>query len=359
MTKIPFPALCVALVACSTLAEPAGGDSNMPSAGVGPFRKLDATEVRGTAPLVLDDTTAAYRSPSALALDPGTTEVALYFVMHDAATDHDVIARTRATDGRLFYGATLDIGHHPAKVLGADATWESADLSHPCVLAVGGEVWLYYTSNGAVGRARSPDGFAFAKDAAPVLTPDALGPIASASVAELPGGGFVMMLAQGDSIYEAKSADGATFQRVDADPGTPAMDPVLGPAPPAGTLAPGVLPPFDTLRVADPCVAPRTTPAGRLQIRVLYTGYAAGEAGVASAIGFAARYGDSGPLARAAGAVYAIGANESAPSLFEWKDGSFLYVEQDSKDGTYRALGGAVAPATIELAPEDPYPDSP
>jgi hypothetical protein len=85
---------------------------------------------------------------------------------------------------------------------------------------------------------------------------------------------------------------------------------------------------------------------------------------VTSAIGFAARYGTSGPLARATGAVYAIGKHESAPALFEWQDGSFLYVEQDASStlgGSSRGIGAGVAPATtvLPLPATNPYPDSP
>ena len=345
----PLLFLALGAVACSTLAETAGGDSNLPSSGVGPFRKLTGEEVRGA--VVLDDKTLDYRAPSALPLGSGMAD-ALYFVVHDAASGHDVIARSRATDGRSFYGAVQDVGHHPPTVLVSDQAWEGPDLGHPSVLAVAGGVWLYYASNGAIGLAKSSDGFAFTKTGGPVLAADALGPIDSASVAILPDGTFDLMLAQGGAIYEATSADGSAFTRVDADPTTPAMDPVL-------VAGQGESPPFDTLGVADPFLSPRTTEAGRLQIRVLYTGYAPSEAGVQSSIGFAARYGTSGALERASGPVYAIGKHESAPSLFPWQDGSLLYVEQDSTDATYRQIGGAVAPATLTLSHPDPYPDSP
>jgi hypothetical protein len=186
----------------------------------------------------------------------------------------------------------------------------------------------------------------------PVLAADALGPIASASIAQLPDASFDMMFAQGDSIYEATSADGVVWQRVDANPSTPVMDPVLGPAP-SNT--------FDTLRVADPCLSPRVTAAGRLQARLLYTGYSQAEGGVTSAIGFAARYGNSGALVRADGAVYSVSKNESSPALFPLTNLSFLYVEQDapSSEGQYRLIAGAVAPPSITLSLPGTYPPSP
>jgi hypothetical protein len=331
----------VLLTSCATLAETAGGDQNLPSAGGGPFRKLQGAEVHGTAPYLLDDATASYRQPTALPL--GGTEVALYFVMHDKTGGHDVIARSHAVDGRSFYGATQDFGHSPKLVLASDQAWEAPDLSHPSVVATGGGVWLYYTSNGSVGLARSTDGLAFTKASGPVLD----GGIDSASVAQLPDGTFRMMFAQGGSIYEASSADGATWKREGADP-------VLAPAPP-----------FDTLAVVDPCLVPRVTAAGRLHIRVLYTGLSPdGDASVpASTIGFAARYGeDSAPLARSTTAAYAIGKHERSPALFEWDGGSFLYVDQDQSTlsaSGYRAIAAGVSPPQITLPLPSPYPDSP
>ncbi|HSQ65662.1 MAG TPA: hypothetical protein VLM85_20720 [Polyangiaceae bacterium] len=369
--------LACLLVRCATLAELAHGDENLPTAGVGPFRKLGGAEVRGVAPYVLDNEPGDFREPAALPLTSGTTtDVALYFVATDAS-GHDVILRTRSTDGRTFYGATQDFGHHPAQVLAADQGWEGADVAGPSALAVGSEVWMYYASKGSVGLARSSDGLTFTKaSAVPVLAADALGPIAGPSVALLPDGRFRMLFAQGDSIYEAASADGVSWQRLDADPTTPAMDPVLAPAPPKATLAPGEIPPFDTLRVADPCLLPRVTAAGRLQIRVLYTGFTAGDAAApASAIGFAARYGDTGPLVRGPGAVYAVGKHENAPALFEWSlaapdtspdggtplVGSLLYVGQDqtSQGSSYSALAAGLAPPTATLPLPGAYPDSP
>ena len=332
--------LWASCLACATLAESAGGDQNLPSSGVGPFRKLAGSEAPGVAPYVLDDSAASYRQPAALPLSEG---VALYVVMTSGG--HDVIARTRADDGRAFFGSVGDVGHKPAVVLSADQTWESADLSAPSAITVGGAVWLYYASQGSVGLARSNDGLAFTKATAPVLLPDAHGPIDSASVAQLPDGSFDMMLAQGDSIYEATSTDGTSWQR-------PTSAPVLTPG--EGETA------FDALRVTAPCLIPRTTPAGRLQVRVLYTGYTLGEAGTTSAIGFAARYGTTGALSRAAGPIYSVQKNEESPAFYDPGDGTnLLYVDQDSQDGTYRAIAAAVAPPTTVLPTPAAYPPSP
>ena len=80
----------------------------------------------------------------------------------------------------------------------------------------------------------------------------------------------------GGAIGEAESQDGTRFARVDPDPTTPAIEPILGPSamPPEGSLAPHEKPPFDTGSVGDPCALPRITIADRYQLRVLYTGRA-------------------------------------------------------------------------------------
>lgn len=351
--------LLLALGACATLGTQSNGDQNTPTAGVGPFRLLGATEMQGEPPYVLDDKPRSFREPAVLPLGGSDMNVALYLVSQEMVGQerHGAIVRTRADDARSFYGALLDTGHHPPVVLSADQPWEGADLSGPSALTVGGEVRLYYVGAGGVGLARSPDGLAFTKVAGPVLPNDALGPIGGPSVARMPDGAFRMLFTQGDSIYEAASPDGVAWTRLDADPSTPAMDPVLGPAPPRTDLTPGEKPPFDTLRVADPCLVPRVTPAGRLHFRVLYTGYAVPQDGgaPASAIGFAARYGESGTLSRQPLAVYSQNLHEAGPALFEWSGGSLLYVHQDRKGDTgYTAVAVGFAPATLTLpAPSD------
>ena len=97
--------LLVALAACATTGVSGEGDRNLPTVGVGPFRKLVADEVREIAPFVYDDRLALYREPAVVADGAATL---LYVV---AKRDgRDVIVRTRAEDGRAFYGSTSDFG---------------------------------------------------------------------------------------------------------------------------------------------------------------------------------------------------------------------------------------------------------
>lgn len=363
---------------CATLgSEAAEDDDALPTTGVGPFRKLASTEVGGVAPYVMDNQQGMYREPTALALDgmdqggiAPSKRVALYFVAHPKAGGGDVIVRTRADDGVSFYGAGPDFGHSPSQVLAPDQTWEGASLAGPSVLAVGSQIYLYYAGTGGIGVAESTDGFAFTKQPGPIFSTDAsvsweTSTPHAPSVAILPSGEFRMFYAAGACLGEASSIDGVHFTRLDSDPSTPSVDPVLCPAADvsADALDAGAIAPIDNEGLDDPLVLPRVTAAGRLQIRVLYTGYSTpiGAPSRTSAIGFAARYGDSGPLVRAPAGVYSVNLHEHAPAYFAWGTGALLYVTEDESglNGVYPALAGAFAPAQDSLPAPGAYANSP
>jgi hypothetical protein len=374
MTRVVVLALAPALVAfvalaCATTGAEGQGDRNLPTAGVGPFRKLAGDEVPGIAPFVLDDRVAIYREPAVLAPVIATDDepTILYAVAKQKGAD--VIVRSRADDGRAFFGTNGDFGKTPPIVLAADAPWEGPSVNGPFVLRLNDELLLYYAAAGGIGVARSSDGFVFRKEPGPILSRDPSSPwetteVRAPSVYVLPDGRLRLLYASGAAIGEAESVDGVHFRRVDPDPTTAGIEPVLAPAaPPApGSLLPNERPPFDTARVGDPCAAVRTTPAGRLHVRVLYTG--ADAAGV-TAIGFAARYGEDGPLARQSAPVYAIGARESAPAFLELPSGSYLYVQQDRRVDaslTYTAIAGAFAAhgtGSLKLPTPAPFPEAP
>jgi hypothetical protein len=343
--------LLLAMAGCATVGSTGQGDVDLPSSGVGPFRKLGQSEVPGVDPFVLDNETARYREPSALALDDDatSTRVAMYAVA--TVNGHDAIVRTRADDARSFFGTSADAPDHKPLVV---VQLPGADVRGPSAIRAGGEVRLYYAAQGGIWLARSQDGLTFATSSAPVLAGDYSAP----SVAAMPSGGYRMMVASGQSIWEAASDDGTAWTKLDGA--------VLDPSAPKTDLAPGEKPPFDTYAVTDPVILPRMTPAGRLQVRVLYTGYDGppGVAGTNSTIGFAARYGDSGPLSRQSQPVYSVGKHESAPAYFAWSAGAMLYVQQDkalsgASAGVVPAIAGAVAPATMTLGVPAPFPDSP
>jgi hypothetical protein len=170
----------------------------------------------------------------------------------------------------------------------------------------------------------------------------------------MPDGSWRMFYGAGAAIGEARSDDGLSWTRVDGDPRTTAIDPVLSP----GSS-------FDRGQVDDPVVLPRVTAAGRLQVRVLYTGYDTppGTPSRGSSIGFAARYGDAGPLSRQATPVYAVGLHEAAPALFEYAAESLLYVHQDEtaqdRANPYVAIAAAVAPETSTPSALGAFPAAP
>jgi hypothetical protein len=347
---------------CATTGAEGVGDRDLPTVGVGPFRKLGADEVPGIAPYVYDDRVAFYREPAVLADGEGAI---LYAVARQGGTD--VIVRTRALDGRAFYGGSGDFGKTAPVVLSADVRWEGGAVAGPFALRVADGVVLYYAAAGGIGVAKSTDGIVFTKDPGnPILVRDPGSPwestqVRAPTVYALPDGRLRMLYASGASIGEAESADGIHFTRLDADPSTAALDPVLGPAPPAppGSLLPNERPPFDTAKVGDPSASVRQTAAGRLHLRVLYTGT---DAAGATSIGFAARYGERGPLTRQATPVYAVGAREAAPALLEVSGGALLYVQQDRRVDaqlTYSAIAAAFAPGSVRLPAPASFPDTP
>ena len=339
---------CLVLGACASLGSAGEGDVDLPTAGVGPFRKLAGSELLGVAPYVLDDPPSQYREPAVLPVS--ASELYLYLVASRAG--HDVLVRTHAMDARSFYGGGT--AQTLPTVLAADQSWEGTELSGPSALRVGGEVRLYYAAAGGIGLARSADGRVFTKGAGPVLANDGATVWRAPSVAQLPDGRFSMLVSDGTSIFEAQSGDGATWTRLDADPTTPAQDPVLGPSF-ASAAGPDAAAPFDGVGVTDPCVAPRVTAAGRLHFRVLYTGVGVG----GTAIGYAARFGDHGPLVRAQGAVFTATTTQSAPAFLEVDGTSFMYVQDTRKGAAYPAVVGAVSPATVTLATPTAFADDP
>lgn len=331
-------AYCILLAACATTGADGHGDVGLPSAGVGPFRKLDSTEVQGVAPFLLDDKARAYQEPTAIVEND---DVLLFLSIVDG--DGRAIARTRATDGRSFFGAGGDFGHAPEVVLRADQPWEGKALGGPFVMKRGGEWLLYYAADGGIGVARSTDGHAFTKDPGPILPAPARAP-----------GGYIdtanrihLFFTSGPDLHEA--VDGHDVGIVYSPAAIPAV------------LEKNEKPPFDDASVDDPFVVTRTTPAGRFVVQVLYTGRA--QDGT-TAIGLAARYGDDGPLARQTLPVYAIGQGERAPAFAATSKGIYLYVQQEKKNlsGTeppYPGISGAFAPADQKAGATDAYPPSP
>jgi hypothetical protein len=344
---------------------------------VGPFQALGAMQIEPVdiAPFVFFEPGKAVSDPSVIpATADATSPAVLAYVVATAASGH-VVVRTRADDGVSFYGDAPDVqrnpSHLPPVVLAPSLAWEGTDVTGPSALRLGGGVWLYYAAQGGVGLARSSDGLTFTKTGQPVLAPDPTvtwetTPPHAPSVAVFPDGSWHMLYAAGVCIGEATSPDGINWRRVDADPSTATLDPVLAPSTPVDpkTLGPGEEPPFDEATVEDPLLLPRTDPTGKLQVRVLYAGYAqpVGASSRSGTIGFAARYGDAGPLSRQATPVYlAPGSSAAGPAVFAYTGGSLLYVAQldtsDMPPTTVLAAAfdpGAGSPPTVGMYPTSP-----
>jgi hypothetical protein len=351
-------------IACATLGTRAGEETGLPGAGAGPFRRLGSDELAGVAPFVLDDRLSRYREPCVLAGGDDRTSPKVVLFAAAERGGVPVIVRTHADDARSFFGGSGDApGRTAPVVLAPELPWEGGTVSGPSALRDGDEVRLYYAAAGGIGLARSTAGGPFVHERAPVLAePGAHAP----SVVRLPDGTFRMLYARGSSIWEAESRDGRVFVPRDARPETPAIDPVLEPSLPK-VLEGGEKPPFDLDAVDDPEVVLRTTVAGRLHFRVLYTGYARSvdTGAVVGAVGFAARYGTDGPLVRNTAPAIATGKGEAQPALFEWepKEGprSLLYfgTQKGTGDATYPAIGAGLGPATAALGPPGEFPDEP
>lgn len=377
-TLLPFALL--ATVACGTIASPGSGDQNLPTANMGPFAPLTQAEVAAgdIPPFVFSNQSAQYRDPCVLPDDAGSSGPGVILYAVATGSGGDVIVRSRAEDGRSFYGDSVDAQNtHPSHsapvVLKASQPWEGKDLSGPSAVRVGSDVWLYYAAAQGIGLAISHDaGLTFQSQAAPVLGMSGAGTWESTaprspSVAVFPDGSFHMLYAAGNAIGEAVSADGKTgWKRADGDSSTPALDPVLVPSAHVdpSTLPTGVPPPFDEGAVDDPDLVPTTDVAGELVVHVLYTGYSApsGAKSRTSAIGLAGRFGTAGTFTRNPDPVYNVQSGEAAPALLQFGDSeALLYVQQSNTSAmpSYVSVAAAYAPASAMLGAAGAFPPSP
>ncbi len=376
LTRLTRLALLAALplaVACATLAESGRGDVALPSNLVGPFRALKrgqsctgdvCTGVDELPASTLNGMIAAPSTPIAragAALRLGTFDdlhLALY-----VARDVDVgapatIVRMESSDARTF--AAGDV----TEAIRADQPWEGGAIGDPWVVRADGEVGLYYAVHPAQGaggdpaqtpglaRARAGDaaGTTFTKDGA--LTLDGpkgaweTEPPRAPSVARDDDGTWHLFYGSGVAIGEATSKDGLHFTRV-------GLAPSLEPAPPGpATLPDGVKPPFDDRAVDDPCVERAVTETGRTIWRVLYTGL---DLRGGSGIGYAARYGDSGPLSRNPASVFSTKLHARAPAYARFDSFALLFPTQDTSsnlvayDPRKQGLGIAISPSRTFL----------
>ena len=341
-------------LACATLPEAGGGDKDLPNAGAGPFRALREGEVGNarSAPRVLFDDDTFPRDPAVVDVDgdPATFDVLGYFAAAPEGSAPSApttsIVRYGALDGRSF-DRSADV------VLDSTEAWEGGILGAPSALRFQGEIFLYYAAAGGIGVARSADGLAFTREAAPVLGPDA-GSWEQGAVPRSPGvallwDGSLRMFYEvpgqgtaGSRIGEARSEDGVLWTRVGEGP---ALEPAAGA---------GAEDAFDGASVRAPFPVAALSSTGEQILRVYYSG--AGQSG-RSAIGLAARFGPDGPLERALSPVFGAGSSLGArePWVLTLDTFSFLFVTQRTDTGEEDlAVDAGVAPATAALPPPNP-----
>ncbi len=358
--------------ACATLAGAGAGDVDLPSNLVGPFRELkNAKECRGSVCTGVNELPAdaldglisvppgtLVRAGATLRLGTGDDLHLALFAAHDVGPSPATIVRMESPDARSYAASDLSVA------LAADQAWEGGAIGDPWVVRAEAGVWLYYSVHPVAGQSAQTPGIARARasDAAGTsFTKDGLvtidGPLGSwetdppraPSVGRDDAGRWHLFYGSGAAIGEAVGDDGLHFTRV-------GQAPVLSAAPPApADLPAGVQPPFDDLAVDDPCVERVITPAGRVLWRVLYTGL---DQRTGSGIGYAARYGDSGPLTRNDASVYSTKLHARAPALARFGEFALLFPTQDtttqaSWDPKKQAIGVAVTPVRVYL----PMPD--
>lgn len=344
---------------CSTLADSGGGEKALPNAQAGPFRELRQEELGNArvAPFPLRDDDDFPRDPCVIDADgdPATLAVIAY-VAHtvlsegeepDPTRPPNAIVRFSALDGRSFDRSF-------ETVLEPEAPWEGTWIGAPAALSVDGEIRLYYAAEGGIGVARSLDGVGFERvGELPVLAAaqgwDEGARPTSPAVVALGDGTFAMFyeveLAPGASaIGEARSSDGFTFERVGDGP-------LLAPRGPSGDPD---RPHADAESAGAPFALTASSATGR-SIQYLY--YAAVDEAGERSIAMAARFGERGPLSRAASPVYSGDGTAGEPWVLRYPDFALLFATQKAGSTEaldYPAVAAAVAPADVALPPPDP-----
>jgi len=336
------------LASCATLADAAKGDEDLPNAGAGPFRELRKGELGLSlvAPAAVDDDKTLARHAAVLDVDGDRTtfEVVGYFGASvngaTAAEPSIAIRRGTAADGRSFRRQT-------EVVLEATEDWEKGTIGSPAAISVGGAVWLFYAGATGIGLAKSSDGVAFAKEAAPVLAAadsgwDQGAVPQSPGVVALPDGGFAMFyevtLGSGvRAIGEARSEDGETWTRVGDGP----------------ALAPGAAgeEAYDDAGAGAPFPVVGESASGRSFLRLYY----AAESGAGKrTIGLAGRFDDGEPFERGVSPVFGAGSSRgpTEPCVIVFDGVTFLFATQNrALKSEEPAIAAGVAPAQAVLPP--------
>jgi hypothetical protein len=209
-------ALGVGLVACSMLGRQTEFSKSISTSGVGPFRHLVAGETGHFDSRVLETPAVDVRRGSAAG--------GVLFVDVETELERSIHRATRIAGCRGY----------EARVPALEATeaWEGESVREPfAIQRDDGSIRVYYAADGGIGLAEAPAPDApLVKSASnPILAGELSGP----TVIDDPDLGILMYFEEGSFIYAARSDDGVSFTRIDADPSTPEMDPLF-PLLPAG-----------------------------------------------------------------------------------------------------------------------------
>jgi hypothetical protein len=271
------------LSGCASLGgESGGGAKNLPVSGGGPFKPLapdPAFEIN--APFVLLDNLADLDEPSLLPDPKGGQELALWLTARrrmGAAT----VTRIEHADAPVLTRGFGDL----QTSLEASAPWEGGAVSAPSVIHEDGVFVMFYSGGGAIGWAVGLDeaGHSWQKAPGPALIANnveegnALGSPAAVKVGDklrlfyLAGG---LVWAAEAPFADVAAGRGTTWTRLDADPATPARDPILRGAP-------------FSIGLGRISARSELTPAGRVRHDLYFTARTATEA--MSTVGFASTH---------------------------------------------------------------------
>lgn len=273
----------VAAAGCGAGAESGGGDIDLPTRGAGPYDKLEEGMVEGSEDSPIDEPYVVLDfAPSSVAcgpspLGPDNGRYIIYYASGDASALYTI---RRAAGIDLINDPTDDI-----EVLVPTQPWENLSVGSPsAVRASGGGILLFYQgADGGIGLARSEDGVNFTPSPAnPVLVadrPEEGGFVGQPGAARWDGEYYMVYAAgQGGGLFAARSPDGEQWTKIDADPLTPELDPVLAPSDATDQ--------FDEVGVLEPFVR-ISAPAGRPVFDLWFVGRSAADE---HAVGFAGSF---------------------------------------------------------------------
>lgn len=262
--------VAAALAGCSTLGDAGGSPDAYPHGGTGQFRTLEPAETgiragaialqRATLDSAMVSEGYLFYAAAPLSETPPEPPMDLpagevFWEAFEARRIH----RTEPRDARGFFPGPV--------IFEASEPWEGAEVFDPwVVLGEDGVVRMYYAAEGGIGLATAGaiDGAFQRVRSSPLL--DEEDAIAGAprrpSVVRGVDGAWWMYYDAGGAIGIARSEDGERFERIDGDPSTGAIDPLVLHGEDLGEVP--------EVSVGMPGAAALDTSAGRRLVRLYY-----------------------------------------------------------------------------------------